>query len=435
MTPVSTQRLSNVGPALILVSVVMGLAPWPWGLPSARAQSLGPAGGGATIVAASGQPAPNGGVFNQFDVAHQPITAPVNANGQVAFFASLLRGPAEEGFFLYSQGRIARLAAVGDEVGAAGSLGGFAKHPVPSLNGRGEIAFTASLIGGRSTQGAFVAGQGAVRAVALAGQPAPGIPGGTLLEFDDVSLNDAGQVAFLASVRRGRDQSDAIFLGDAAGPLIRMTAAGEPAPSGGSFGAFGPPTVNGKGAVAFAATVEQGPWVGGVYVLGDGTGRIIAGAGQPSPLGGIFAKFSERVALNERGQVAFIAMLKNARTPAAVFMADGEALVPLAEQGSAAPGGGQYADFGPWAAIDGRGRVAFVASLDNAPSAFAVFLVGRGGGQRVVGVGQELGGGRRLGAFPLYPVVAASADGRLTFAGLSAAAPGAQALFVTPPLP
>src|SRR5271166_3253035 len=43
------------------------------------------------LVAASGRPAPGGGAFDRFDVASQPVAAPVNANGEVAFYASIVR--------------------------------------------------------------------------------------------------------------------------------------------------------------------------------------------------------------------------------------------------------------------------------------------------------------------------------------------------------
>src|SRR5215472_16362353 len=48
-------------------------------------------------VIQSGAPAPGGGRFDRFGVTSQPIAAPVNARGQVAFYATVLYGPAREG--------------------------------------------------------------------------------------------------------------------------------------------------------------------------------------------------------------------------------------------------------------------------------------------------------------------------------------------------
>jgi hypothetical protein len=49
--------------------------------------------GALRAVVRSGQPAPRGGRFDRFDVTAQPIVAPVNARGQVAFYATVLRSP------------------------------------------------------------------------------------------------------------------------------------------------------------------------------------------------------------------------------------------------------------------------------------------------------------------------------------------------------
>ena len=48
------------------------------------------------------------------------------------------------------------------------------------------------------------------------------------------------------------------------------------------------------------------------------------GAGDESPLGGIYAKFSERIALNDAGMVAFTAVLKGARVAQAVMLVEAD---------------------------------------------------------------------------------------------------------------
>ena len=50
------------------------------------------------LVVASGQPAPSGGAFERFDVASQPVVAPVNAEGHVAFYASVVRSKPARAF-------------------------------------------------------------------------------------------------------------------------------------------------------------------------------------------------------------------------------------------------------------------------------------------------------------------------------------------------
>ena len=64
-------------------------------------------------VAGTGDPAPGGGVFDRFGAESMPIVAPVNARGDVAFFSTLGRAGADEGFFLWSRGRITAVARSG----------------------------------------------------------------------------------------------------------------------------------------------------------------------------------------------------------------------------------------------------------------------------------------------------------------------------------
>src|SRR5271167_2165332 len=70
--------------------------------------------GAIRAVVRSGEAAPGGGRFDRFDVTSQPIAAPVNARGQVAFYATVLHAPAREGIFLAEAGRVTKVAAFGD---------------------------------------------------------------------------------------------------------------------------------------------------------------------------------------------------------------------------------------------------------------------------------------------------------------------------------
>src|SRR5436305_4099833 len=103
------------------------------------------ASGDLRAVVRSGFPAPGGGRFDRFDVTAQPIVAPVNARGQVAFYATVQRSPAREGIFLAEGGQVAKLAAVGDSVPGGGTLAEFGAHPLPALNAAGHAAVGAPL--------------------------------------------------------------------------------------------------------------------------------------------------------------------------------------------------------------------------------------------------------------------------------------------------
>src|SRR5215471_18612633 len=124
--------------------------------------------GALRAVVWSGLAAPGGGRFDRFDVRSEPIVAPVNARGQVAFYATVLRAPAREGIFLAEAGRVTKVAAFGDNLRGGGTLAEFGVHPLPSLNAAGHVAFGAHITGG-ATEGVFLAREDGLQVIARAG--------------------------------------------------------------------------------------------------------------------------------------------------------------------------------------------------------------------------------------------------------------------------
>jgi hypothetical protein len=400
----------------VLVSAALALSVV--AVPHAR-----PDGTSTRIAVSAGQPAPGGGTFEHFTVELLPVIAPVNDAGRVAFFATLLRGRFDEGIFVTSGARIVKIAATGDPVTGGGSLSGFGRHPVPSLNRRGAVAFAAAVAGGRTVEGIFVSVDGRVRTVAVAGSAAAGIPAGTLASVDAPALADDGTVAFLATVRRGRETVEAIYVSRGS-RVEKLVAQGDAAPSGGVFSAFGPPAITNRGAVAFSAVVD-GPGVpGGVFVAERRGVRMLVGAGDDVPGGGIFSKFSERVAVNDAGAVAFTTVVKGGPAGGAIFVHESDRLRRVVALGDAVPGGGAFSYLGLWPALDAAGQVAFVASIDGGPAPIGVFVGRASGIERVLGIGDALPGSATLRSFGLYPAVAMSPNGTLAFA--TAAPPDAE---------
>src|SRR5437667_153874 len=301
------------------VAVVAFLAGIPAAISGVSAQST------VRAVALAGDPAPGGGSFEHFGVESLPIVAPANTKGQVAFFATMLRSTASEAFFLASQGREVRVMAEGDPVPGGGVFSGFGRHPIPALNERGDVAFAAAVVGGRTVEG--------------------------------------------------------IFLPD--GPAIPM----------------------------------------------------VTGAGSETPIGGIFVKFSERVTQNDAGAVAFTAVLKSAEAEQGIFVVDDARLRKVTALGETAPGGGTFAHFSLWPALAADGSVAFAAAVDGSAVQVALFVASARGTARVVALGDVLGPNRRLASFGLYPVVALSPAGGLTFATTPGAAVGIEGLFFVAPPP
>jgi hypothetical protein len=384
-------------------------------------------------VAAIGESAPGGGQFGGFTVESLPVLAPTNSRGQVAFFATIHRGPGGEGFFLRSRDRVTRIAREGDAVPGVGALSGFGRHPIPALNESGAVAFAAAVAGGKTVEGIFLSARGRIQPVALSGGPAPGVSSGTLSGVESPALNDRGDVVFLATVRRGRETLEAIYVREAGGKLRKVVAQGDPAPAGGSFAGFGAPVLNNKGVVGFAAAVEGKAVPGGIFLVTGDQVRMLVGAGDDTPVGGIFFKFSERLSLNDAGTVAFNAALKDAPAAGGQFVIQAGRVLKVAVVGGAAPGGGAFSHFGLWPTLNARGSLAFVASVDGGPSPMAVFVGDSALLERIAGIGDDLPGGR-LQSFGLYPLVAINNAGGVTFATApTATGEGVEGIFATGP--
>ena len=373
--------------------------------------------GALRAVVRSGLAAPGGGRFDRFDVTAQPVVAPVNGQGQVAFYATVLRASAREGIFLAEAGRVTKLAAYGDSVPGGGTLAEFGAHPLPSLNSAAHAAFGAQIAGGRATEGIFLAGADGLQAIALAGDDAPGVPTGVLVGFDAPALNDNDELAFVANVRRGRDMLDVLYFWNGR-RLQRVVAEGDRLLRiGGTMDKIGGPALNNGGVIAFPATILKGPALGGIFVAGARDLRLLVGAGDRAPSGSMVLRFSERVAIDDEGEVAFGTYLgADGKTREAVLRIGPAGLAEIAVEGAPAPGGGRYAGFGPWPTVGPGGVTAFIAAVDGGPGPLAAFAGIAAEMRRIATMGETPPQGESIGRFALNAVAVAGPGGALTFA-------------------
>src|SRR2546426_8470613 len=56
-------------------------------------------------------------------------------------YTTLFRSRASEGFFVWSEGKVAKVVVDGDPSPAGGTFSGFGRHPIPALNAHGRLAF------------------------------------------------------------------------------------------------------------------------------------------------------------------------------------------------------------------------------------------------------------------------------------------------------
>jgi hypothetical protein len=408
------------------------LAPPP---PVAADRPAAPPPASLRLVVASGQAAPNGGSFDRFDIASQPIVAPVNARGHVAFYATTVRTKAREGIFLATGSGIVKVAATGDPVPGGGTLSEFARHPIPSLNDADKVAFGAAVAGAQANEGVFLAADGALKVIALSGMDAPGVPTGTFVEFDAPALGNWDEVTFVATVRRGRETLQALYL-HSGGKLRKLVAEGDRFPRGGTFDKFGVPAINNKGVIAFTAALEHAPVLGGIFVTGTRDLRLVVGAGEAGPSGAMLVRFSERVAINDEDNIAFGAHLGSASgAQEAVLLADATGLAEIASVGESAPGGGRFAAFGAWPGIGPGDAVAFVAAIDDGPGPLGLYVRQAGALRRVALAGERLANGKPLPAFALNPVTTAGRNGGMTFATMAEPESGENGIYYYGPPP
>jgi len=144
-------------------------------------------------------------------------------------------------------------------VGGEGSFG-FGR---PTLNNRNMVGYVAELVGGacknETCEGLFLFAGAEAKVVAMTGRRAPGTAGGTFQRFSkDISLNDAGDLAFQATYVGGscpfKPRCNGVFVAKKSG-VIDVALANQPAPGRGNshFYSFGVPSINDIGIIGFSA--------------------------------------------------------------------------------------------------------------------------------------------------------------------------------------
>ena len=175
-------------------------------------------------------------------------------------------------------------------------------------------------------------------------------------------------------MRRGRDTLDVLYFWNGQ-RLQRVAAEGDRLLRiGGTMDKIGGPALNNAGVIAFPATLFKGPALGGIFVAGARELRLLVGTGERVPSGSMILRFSERVAIDDDGLVAFGAYLgEDGSMREAVLRTGPEGLAEIAVEGAPAPGGGRYAGFGPWPTMAPDGTAAFIAALDGGSGSLAAF--------------------------------------------------------------
>ena len=298
---VFTPDINDAGDVLFLCDVNGG--------DSRRALFLYQAASGQIIkIAAVGDPSPIGGTFGAVGPGS------INNNGKVVFLAS----PAGENFnsnlFMWDNGVVTKVAALGDPAPGGGTFSGLGTEsfgfqdgtfipvgPVPDINDSDQIAFRAIVSGGITTRGIVVrTGQTDEWYVKV---PDPTPIGGTYLDMQAASLNNSGQIAFFADYHPTPDTTNSGWFAGAPGNWRKVVVFFDPIDGGQCLGlAFSRnpmQAIDAAGNVVFWANLDSnGTSDRLVLGLTDGNLLIAARRGDPTPIGGTFGSMDAWPAVN-----------------------------------------------------------------------------------------------------------------------------------------
>jgi hypothetical protein len=270
---------------------------------------------GAVPMLTTGRRAPGGGRL--LDLFADPLDGQPRAavaGATVAFQAGLTGTPTPSGLFTLRGHRLRAIARAGDTA-PGGRLRAFG---MPALRSAADVAFVAEVSGPSGT--ALYRRRGRkTRAIALSGRETATRLGGRFADFDPPAASPDG-IVFRATLDQGG--RDAIFLARGRS-LEALVASGEVAPGGGRFRSVGTPAAS-AAAFVFHAVVTGGAASGGIYRAVPGepgaaaTLTALVTGGERAPIGGTYLGFGPPSG-NDEGAVAFTADLVGAHAASAVF--------------------------------------------------------------------------------------------------------------------
>jgi hypothetical protein len=249
-------------------------------------------------VAAVGDPSPIGGTFGAVGPGS------LNNNGKVVFLASPVGQTVNSNLFMWDNGVVTKVAAIGDPAPGGGTFSGLGTEsfgfqdgtsipvgPVPDINDSDQIAFRAIVSSGITQRGIVVrTGQVDEWYVKV---PDPTPIGGTYLDMQAASINNAGQIAFFADYRPTPETINSGWFAGAPGNWRKVVVFFDPIDGGQCLGlAFSRnpmQTIDAQGNVVFWANLDSNGNADRLVLgLTDGNLLIAARRGDPTPIGGTF---------------------------------------------------------------------------------------------------------------------------------------------------
>lgn len=255
-------------------------------------------GGPIAAVVATGQAAPGGGEFTDF------ANPTINAQDVVAFVGRLGQGERSEGIFTSTEGSITPAVMAGQPAPTGGTFQFFVDGS-PAQNDRGEIAFIAATAP-RGTFGVYMLLRGRSVPVVTTDDEAP--VGGPFTEFGSLMLTNAGTVGFVGRTAHSQIREALYVTGRAL--LVPLARQGQ-AVAGEVLTSIASSAMNEGEAVVFELGTPD-PIPRAIFLATRSGVRMVARAGEAAPSGRRFTAFGSP-SINDEGQVAFVAETDDGR--------------------------------------------------------------------------------------------------------------------------
>ena len=255
-----------------------------------------------------GSPSPSGN--NSLTGASYP---PINDQGVGVFRGVYSGGNPETGIYVRSiDGTLTTRLLQGASSPRGGTI--TALSTAPTINEAGEVGVRVSIGSGIDPDVAVLrlAQSGVVELARERDTADDGITTIETIQSNAIFINDSGQMAFAAEYAQPAVRRDGIFLVDE--QSIRLVAPGILPQSSTATTNMRVVGLNNVGQVAFYTEFLGGiDPLSGIYATGPAGPEVVAFEDAALPAGGKFFRrfLSESIALNENGQVAFLAELAN----------------------------------------------------------------------------------------------------------------------------
>jgi hypothetical protein len=369
--------------------------------PSGRGSVFVFSGGSLTQIMAPGQALPGGDFFTgAFDLS-------VDDSGRVVFVSRTQQH--NDALFRYNGRNLFRIAGQGDPVAAKPAFSFPFAYGLAS--GR-VLVFSSTFPGGT---GLFSAAKGNASDVKLVAHVGQKFDGEGVIQgiFENFEMSTNGNVIFDADLSGGHGIIFHKAPGQNLTALVRASfdGTGDISPDGTPFLGVRQVSINAKGQYGFAAFTSS---KSGIYLSDHGVISLAVDANAPLPDGSGPLGTVSLNALNDQGQIAFLA--QSFPSPNGIILASAAQLTSIAREGDAAPGGGNYSlgfpdpAFGP--AINNAGSVAFASDLSTGGR--GVFVSSAGTVSRIAGPGDVAPGG---GSFVICDSPRINSLGQVAFFG------------------